>query len=59
MEELEKIKELMKRLLLSDKRGAWRPIKGTTKQQCYDVLGEIQTILKTNVMEYYEENTNT
>lgn len=58
MEELEKIKEIMGHLLLcqTGKNGAWKPIKGTTKQQCYDALGAIQKILGTNVVHYEQGN---
>lgn len=41
----------METILLHSRDGVnFRPIKGTTKQQCYNVLGEIQSLLKTNVV---------
>ena len=55
MNVLNGIKEVMSHLLFSDKSGKFRPIKGTTKQDCYDALGEIQTILKTNEVHYDEQ----
>lgn len=44
------IKQEMEKILLSPngKDGNFRPIKGTTKTQCYNVLGKIQSILETN-----------
>lgn len=44
------IRQEMEKILLSPngKDGNFRPIKGTTKTQCYNVLGKIQSILKTN-----------
>ena len=41
----------METILLHSRDGVnFRPIKGTTKQQCYNVLGKIQSLLKTNVV---------
>ena len=41
----------MEKILLYSRDGVnFRPIKGTTKQQCYNVLGKIQSLLKTNVV---------
>ena len=50
-QKLDKIEELMGTILLTDNGvdGNYRPIKGTTRTQCMNVLGEIQNILKTNV----------
>lgn len=42
----------METILLHSRDGVnFRPIKGTTKQQCYNVLGKIQSLLKTNVVD--------
>lgn len=48
MDNLTIITNLMKTILLKDCNGNYRPIKGTTKQDCYNVLGKIQDLLKTN-----------
>lgn len=47
---LNAIKEAMWTVLLTNngKNGSFRPIKGTTKEMCYNVLGKIQTLLETN-----------
>ena len=47
---LNEIKTIMGGVLLSEngKDGNFRPIKGTTKEKCYNVLGKIQTLLETN-----------
>lgn len=47
---LDEIYSLMKKLLLSNKGGlsSYRPIKNTTKTECYNVLGKIQELLQTN-----------
>ena len=47
---LNEIKTIMGGVLLSanGEDGNFRPIKWTTRQQCYNVLGRIQTILETN-----------
>ena len=47
---LNEIKTIMGSVLLSanGKDGNFRPIKWTTRQQCYNVLGKIQTLLETN-----------
>ena len=47
---LNEIKTIMGGVLLSanGKDGNFRPIKWTTRQQCYNALGKIQEILGTN-----------
>ena len=47
---LNEIKTIMGGVLLSanGKDGNFRPIKWTTRQQCYNVLGKIQTLLETD-----------
>ena len=47
---LNEIKTIMGVVLLSanGKDGNFRPIKWTTRQQCYNVLGKIQTLLETD-----------
>lgn len=56
--EIKQIKSLMETILLHSKDGVnFRPIKGTTKQQCYNVLGKIQSLLKTNVLKIETQNT--
>ena len=45
------VKSVVKRntpLRYNEKDGNFRQIKGTTKTQCYNVLGKIQSILETN-----------
>ena len=42
------IQKIMNGLLLVGKPGDYRPVKNTTKQDCYDALGEIQKIVGTN-----------
>lgn len=42
------IQKIMNNLLLVGKPGDYRPVKNTTKQECYDALGEIQKIVGTN-----------
>lgn len=45
------IQKIMNGLLLVGKPGDYRPVKNTTKQNCYDALGEIQKIVGTNYAE--------
>ena len=47
---LDEIRKAMETVLLTNngKDGNFRPIKGTTKEKCYNVLGKIQTLLETN-----------
>lgn len=47
---LDEIRKAMETVLLTNngKDGSFRPIKGTTKEKCYNVLGKIQTLLETN-----------
>ena len=47
---LDEIRKAMETVLLTNngKDLNFRPIKGTTKEKCYNVLGKIQTLLETN-----------
>lgn len=47
---LDEIRKAMETVLLTNngKDGNFRPVKWTTRQQCYNVLGKIQTLLETN-----------
>ena len=49
-DKLKEIERIMRSVLLTDngKNGNFRPIKGTTKDDCYNALGAIQTLLGTN-----------
>lgn len=42
------IQKIMSSVLLVGKPGDYRPVKNTTKQDCYDALGEIQKIVGMN-----------
>ena len=57
-DKLKEIERIMRSVLLTDngKYGNFRPIKGTTKEECYNALGKIQTLLGTNIISYDEEN---
>ncbi|MBQ3948944.1 MAG: hypothetical protein II661_00575 [Bacteroidales bacterium] len=50
-EKLEKIGKLMRTILMCPNGDTYKPIKGTTKSDCYRVLGEIQSLLSTNDVE--------
>jgi hypothetical protein len=47
---LDEIRKAMETVLLTNngKDGNFRPIKWTTRQQCYNTLGKIQELLQTN-----------
>ena len=45
------IQKIMNGLLLVGQPGDYRPVKNTTKQDCYDALGDIQKIVGTNYAE--------
>ena len=49
-DKLKEIERIMRSVLLTynGKDGNFRPIKGTTKVDCYNALGNIQTLLETN-----------
>lgn len=47
-EKLEKIEKLMRTILMCPNGDTYKPIKGTTKSDCYRVLGEIQSLLGTD-----------
>lgn len=51
-DKLKEIERIMRSVLLTDngKDGNFRPIKGTTKVDCYNALGKIQTLLGTNII---------
>lgn len=51
-EKLKEIERIMRSVLLTNngKDGNFRPIKGTTKDECYNALGKIQTLLGTNIV---------
>ena len=40
----------MKTILMVSNNGKYRPVKNSTKEQCYQVLGNIQELLKTNII---------
>ena len=48
-EKLEKIGKLMRTILMCPNGDTYKPIKGTTKSDCYRVLGEIQRLLGTDI----------
>ena len=52
------IQKIMNSLLLVGNPGSYRPVKNTSKQACYDALGEIQKIVGTNdaMMRLHIEN---
>lgn len=50
-EKLEKIEKLMRTILMCPTGDTYKPIKGTTKSDCYRVLGEIQRLLRTDIVE--------
>jgi hypothetical protein len=40
----------MKTILMAPTDGNYRPVKNSTKKECYQVLGNIQELLKTNII---------
>ena len=51
---INKIKQQMKTILMGLNNGKYRPVKNSTKEQCYQVLGNIQELLKTNIIRFGE-----
>ena len=51
---INKIKQQMKTILMVLNNGKYRPVKNSTKEQCYQVLGNIQELLKTNIIRFGE-----
>lgn len=47
---INRIKQQMKTILMVSTNGKYRPVKNSTKEQCYQVLGNIQDLLKTNII---------
>ena len=47
---INRIKQQMKTILMVKTNGKYRPVKNSTKEQCYQILGNIQELLKTNIM---------
>ena len=52
--EIQTIKQQMKTILMVSNNGKYRPVKNSTKEQCYQVLGNIQELLKTNIIRFGE-----
>lgn len=48
--EIQVIRQQMKTILMVSNNGKYRPVKNSTKEQCYQILGNIQELLKTNIM---------
>ena len=51
---INRIKQQMKTILMVLNNGKYRPVKNSTKEQCYQVLGNIQELLKTNIIRFGE-----
>ena len=47
---INRIKQQMRTILMVSTNGKYRPVKNSTKEQCYQVLGNIQELLKTNII---------
>ena len=52
--EIQTIKQQMKTILMVSNNGKYRPVKNSTKEQCYQVLGNIQELLGTNIIRLSE-----
>ena len=52
--EIQTIRQQMKTILMVLNNGKYRPVKNSTKEQCYQVLGNIQELLKTNIIRFGE-----
>ena len=50
--EIQAIRQQMKTILMVTINGKYRPVKNSTKEQCYQVLGNIQELLKTNIIRF-------
>ena len=57
--EIQAIRQQMKTILMVQTNGKYRPIKNSTKEQCYQVLGNIQELLGTNIIRLSEVNNGT
>ena len=57
-DEIQVIRQQMKTILMVTTNGKYRPVKNSTKEQCYQVLGNIQELLKTNIITITERSNN-
>ena len=57
--EIQAIRQQMKTILMVSNNGKYRPVKNSTKEQCYQVLGNIQELLGTNIIRLSEVNNGT
>ena len=57
--EIQTIRQQMKTILMVSNNGKYRPVKNSTKEQCYQVLGNIQELLGTNIIRLSEVNNGT
>ena len=57
--EIQVIRQQMKTILMESNNGKYRPVKNSTKEQCYQVLGNIQELLGTNIIRLSEVNNGT
>ena len=57
--EIQAIRQQMKTILMVTINGKYRPVKNSTKEQCYQVLGNIQELLGTNIIRLSEVNNGT
>ena len=57
--EIQTIKQQMKTILMVSNNGKYRPVKNSTKEQCYQVLGNIQELLGTNIIRLSEVTNGT
>ena len=56
---INRIKQQMKTILMVKTNGKYRPVKNSTKEQCYQVLGIIQELLGTNIIRLSEVDNGT
>ena len=54
--EIQVIRQQMKTILMVSNNGKYKPVKNSTKEQCYQVLGNIQELLGTNIIRLSEVN---
>ena len=57
--EIQTIRQQMKTILMVSNNGKYKPVKNSTKEQCYQVLGNIQELLGTNIIRLSEVNNGT
>lgn len=57
--EIQVIRQQMKTILMVSNNGKYKPVKNSTKEQCYQVLGNIQELLGTNIIRLSEVNNGT